>query len=115
MESANGRFPPRIHRDDVYNHIDVQIGKSIRVLREEQALSAAAFARGIDVSVSQLEEYEAGAARLPAKAMMEAALLLHVDASAFFAGLPLSQPENRACPVADERAPTPRTGRARRG
>jgi transcriptional regulator with XRE-family HTH domain len=99
----------------VYNHIDVHIGKSIRALREEQSLSSAAFASGIDVSVADLEAYEAGETRLPAKAMMEAAILLHVDASVFFEGLPLGRPGDRACLAAEAREPARTKGRNHRG
>jgi len=62
----------------------MEIGRKIRVLRLERALSQSRLARGIGLSFQQLQKYESGANRVSAGRLQQIADFLGVPVSVFY-------------------------------
>ena len=87
-----GRTPARL------GAIDAHVGERLRRRREELALSRAALARALGVSIQQMRRYETGRAELFAARLLGLARLLGVSPDHFFRGF--GRPEADAPPAA---------------
>ncbi|MBY3382544.1 helix-turn-helix domain-containing protein [Rhizobium laguerreae] len=68
--------------------VDRYIGQQIRIRRIQSDLSLSALAKGIGVSLQQVQKYESGKNRVSASMPYEVACRLKVPVAKFFEGLP---------------------------
>jgi transcriptional regulator with XRE-family HTH domain len=67
--------------------VDIHVGGRIRAIRKAAGLSQEKLADHLGISFQQVQKYERGTNRISASKLFEAAGLLGVEISDFFAGL----------------------------
>jgi transcriptional regulator with XRE-family HTH domain len=78
-ESANG--PSSLHP------VDQEVGRRIRIRRQQLRISQAALGAGVGVSFQQIQKYERGVNRVSSSILYEIAAVLDVPMAYFFATL----------------------------
>lgn len=84
-------------------HIDVELGRRLRDLRDAMGLSRGQVARALDVSVTRIQDYEGGD-RIPASRLWQFCRHYDVAVETLFDALPHSV-EDRASGMTEEGAP----------
>ena len=69
------------------SHVDQQLGRRLKELREQAGISREQFAVDLGVSAASLTRYESGHIRCPASVLWLAAQSLGVSVAVFFEGL----------------------------
>lgn len=96
-------------------HIDVPLGKALRLERDARGLSREWLADRLDVSNSTIQRYEEGRTRIPAARLWQLCNLLGVPLTELFSTLPHNVVRHDGGVVREEQAPFVRDdGRNRR-
>lgn len=70
------------------HHLDLHLGRRVRLRRREVRMSMEALAAYLDITYQQVQKYESGANRISAAVLFEIADALKTPISYFYLGLP---------------------------